>query len=72
MQIYRYIIYLSYEKEIISKTFTWLMVGETIINNLLKKNNNTIIYPVKDINGDITFGGELFSEKKLVINKEEN
>ena len=66
------LIYLSYEKEIVSKTFTWLMVGETIINNLLKKNNNTIIYPIKDINGDITFGGELFSEKKLVINKEEN
>ena len=48
------------------------MVGETIINNLLNKNNNTIIYPIKDINGAITFGGELFSEKKLVINKEEN
>ena len=66
------LIYLSYEKGMISKTFTWLMAGETIINNLLKKNNNTIIYPIKDTNGNITFGGELFSEKKLVINKEEN
>ena len=66
------LIHLSYEKEVVSKTFTWLMAGETIINNLLKKNNNTIIYPIKDTNGDITFGGELFSEKKLVINKEEN
>ena len=48
------------------------MVGETIIDNLLNKNNNTIIYPIKDINGSISFGGELFSEKELIINKEEN
>ena len=44
-----------------SKAFAWDIVGENIFNNLVKNNNNTIQYPVKDDNGDIVFGGKRFS-----------
>ena len=43
-----------------TKQFAWDICGETIIDNLLEKNRNTIIYPVKDDNGDIEFGGYKF------------
>lgn len=44
-----------------NKTFAWDVVGEQIYNNVLKNNNYTIRYPIKDINGDIEFGGNKFS-----------
>jgi hypothetical protein len=44
-----------------SKAFAWDIVGENIFNNLLKNNNNTIQYPVKDEHGDIVFCGNRFS-----------
>lgn len=65
------LIYLSYEKDVVSKTFAWTMFGDIIINNLLIKNNNIITYPIKDENGNIYFSGDKFSEKELVINKED-
>jgi hypothetical protein len=48
-----------------SKQFAWDICGEQMIKNLLKRNNNTIHYPVLDSLGDIEFGGEKF---KLVSN----
>lgn len=44
-----------------NKTFAWDVAGEQIFQNVLKNNNNTICYPVKDENGDIEFCGKKFS-----------
>jgi hypothetical protein len=44
-----------------NKSFAWDVAGEQIFANVLKNNNNTISYPVKDDNGDIDFCGEKFS-----------
>jgi hypothetical protein len=44
-----------------SKTFAWDIAGEQIFQNIVKNNNNTICYPVKDDNGDIDFCGNKFS-----------
>lgn len=44
-----------------NKSFAWDIAGEQIFNNVLKNNNNTISYPVKDKNGDIDFCGKKFS-----------
>ena len=44
-----------------SKQFAWDIAGETIIQNLLDKNDNTIKYPTLNDLGDIKFGGYAFS-----------
>lgn len=44
-----------------NKTFAWNIVGEQLFINVLKNNNNIIVYPVKDENGDIDFCGKKFS-----------
>jgi hypothetical protein len=44
-----------------NKSFAWDIAGEQIFNNVLKNNNYTIKYPVKDDNGDIEFCGNRFS-----------
>lgn len=44
-----------------SKQFAWDICGDIIIQNLLKKNNYTIQYPIADDNGEIEFGGNRFS-----------
>ena len=51
-----------------SKQFVWDVCGDTIIQNLLIKNNNTIHFPVlTETEGEFKFGGESFiiKEKKL-------
>lgn len=51
-----------------SKQFAWDICGETIIENLLEKNNGIINYPVPvKANGEFEFGGEQFvmRQKKL-------
>ncbi len=56
-----------------SKQFAWDICGETIIENLLEKNNNTINYPVPvDCDGEFEFGGELFLMCQKKIGKEKN
>lgn len=57
------LIELAYNKEKISKSFVWSMVGDIILDNLLKKNDNTITYPTRDDEGDIVYGGIRFSLK---------
>ncbi|WP_062408594.1 hypothetical protein [Paenibacillus naphthalenovorans] len=54
-----------------SKQFAWDICGEQIISNLLKRNKNIIHIPVLDENGDVEFGGETFSMKKILIEGEE-
>lgn len=44
-----------------SKRFAWDMCGETIIQNLLKRNNYKITYPISNQYGDIEFGGNTYS-----------
>lgn len=50
-----------------TKRFAWSMCGDTIIQNLLEKNGNTISFPVKDACGDFEYGGERFSVETLKI-----
>lgn len=44
-----------------SKQFIWAMVGEYLVDKLLKDNNYTIKYPVKDDNGEIEWNGTRYS-----------
>jgi hypothetical protein len=53
-----------------NKTFAWDVAGEQLFQNVLKKNNNTICFPVKDENGDLEFCGERFSLQTKVIGGE--
>ena len=55
------LVYLAYEKNKIGKWVLWNVCDDMIINNLLKKNNNIIHYPVKDDCGDILYDGKRFS-----------
>lgn len=55
-----------------NKTFAWDIAGEQLFQNVLKKNNNIISFPVKDENGDFEFAGERFSIKTKVIGGENN
>ncbi|OPH47740.1 hypothetical protein BC351_10240 [Paenibacillus ferrarius] len=50
-----------------SKQFAWDIVGEKMINNLLKRNDFVISYPELDAAGDIEFSGNRFSMKKKQI-----
>lgn len=54
-----------------TKKFAWSMCGQDIIHNLLRKNNNTISFPVIDCNGDIRYCGSRFSiaSKKIEVNE---
>lgn len=53
-----------------AKGFIWDVCGETIIKNLLNKNNGYISIPVKDSAGEISYCGEQFSMKKIKICEE--
>jgi hypothetical protein len=53
-----------------SKQFLWDICGDYIINKLLDENNNTISFPVKDINGDILWDGEKYKMKLIKIKEE--
>ena len=55
-----------------NKTFAWDVAGEQLFKNVLKKNNNTIRFPVKDENGDFEFCGERFSLQEKIIGGESN
>lgn len=55
-----------------NKTFAWDVAGEQLFQNVLKKNNNTISFPVKDDNGDLEFCGERFSLHTKTIGGENN
>lgn len=43
-----------------TKRFVWSMCDRTIIQNLLKRNDNIISFPVADQEGDINYGGNKF------------
>lgn len=58
---------LCYAKSQSSKQFAWDICGGIFLENLLKKNNYTLEYPVPDEHGDILFNGKTFSMKKIKI-----
>ena len=55
-----------------NKTFAWDIAGEQIYQNVLKKNNNVISFPVKAQNGEFEFAGESFVIQKKTIGGEDN
>ncbi|HBY19629.1 MAG TPA: hypothetical protein DEG71_01195 [Clostridiales bacterium] len=55
-----------------SKQFAWDICGDIIIENLLKKNNYTIHFPIADDNGDILYAGERFSVLTKKLDCEDN
>ena len=55
-----------------SKQFVWDICGETIVNNLLEKNDYTIYYPVLvDFDEDFEFSGEKFRMDTKVLKEDE-
>jgi len=50
------------------KSFAWNVAGEQIIKNLLEKNDNTMVIPVKDATGEILFNGERYTMKEIKTN----
>ena len=48
-----------------AKRFAWEMCGRTICANLLEKNGNRIMYPEKNPDGDISYGGDKFSLREI-------
>lgn len=54
-----------------NKQFTWFIVGDVIVENLLKKNDYKINYLVENPFGNIEYNGLTFSKKVMVIKNEE-
>lgn len=50
-----------------NKSFAWAIAGEQIFKNVLKNNNDTICFPVKDADGDIEFCGKKFALCEMKI-----
>ena len=50
-----------------SRQLVWDICGDTIVNNLLKKNNYIISFPIEDDSGDIEFKGNRFSIANIDI-----
>ena len=58
---------LAYKNKKISDSFVWNVMGDEIINTMLKKADYTIEYPIKSNDGDILYCGQRFKmvEKNL-------
>ncbi len=65
------LIELSYNKSKISKAFAWSFAGDLILECMLDKNERKIMYPVKDLEGNIEFDGEIFKMIEKVIEEED-
>lgn len=50
-----------------SRQLVWDICGDAIVNNLLKKNNYIISFPIEDDSGDIEFKGNRFSIANIDI-----
>ena len=56
-----------------SKQFAWDICGDVILKNLIKKNNNTLYYPLRtDGDGDFEYGGIQFVMQRLELKTEGN
>lgn len=55
-----------------SKQFAWDVCGETIVRNLLIKNDNIVHYPLKvETDGEFTFGGNQFVMEQCVLTEDD-
>ena len=52
-----------------AKSFAWNIAGEQIIKNLLAKNDNTMVIPVKDEGGEILFNGVRYTMQAVQIER---
>lgn len=50
-----------------NKTFAWDVAGEQIFRNVLKNNNNRMLFPVKSVSGDIEFAGDMFAVHEKIV-----
>lgn len=50
-----------------SKQFAWSVVGDMMVDNLLKRNDYYVTYPVQDDHGDIAYAGKTFSSIRQKI-----
>ena len=48
-----------------SQQFAWDICGSEIFQNLLRRNDGMIYFPVRDPEGDIVYGGHTFSMKGM-------
>lgn len=55
-----------------TKRFAWNICGHTIIENLLKRNDGLISYPVLDPDGGLVYGGQQFAIETTQIGGEYN
>ena len=62
---------MSYNQTTITRAFVWNTMGDVLVENMLNKNNNKIVFPIKDQNGEIKYNGETFKNIEVVINKED-
>lgn len=53
-----------------NKQFAWDICGDVIIQNLLKKSDYKISYPIEDENGDIEYAGKKFRMITEVVNED--
>ena len=50
-----------------SRQFVWDVAGEAIVDNMLEANGGAIYYPVQDDDGDIAYGGDNYSMKRMEV-----
>lgn len=55
-----------------SKQFVWDICGDTIVNNLLKRNNYIINYPMQDSNGEFKYNGIKFKMVSKTIKEDDD
>ena len=58
-------------EDINARGFIWNIAGKQILRNLAKNNNNTIKYPIRKENGNVTFNGESFTFLSREMKEEE-
>lgn len=58
---------LSYKKTVISKTLTWIVCGDIILDNMLARTNNKIQYPIKSDYYDFEYNGIGYNMKELEL-----
>ena len=58
---------LSYKKTVISKTLTWIVCGDIILENMLARTNNKIQYPIKADDSDFEYNGMGYKMKELEL-----
>lgn len=64
-----YVDYFYKENPKSNKDILWKYFGKNIFKNILKNTTDPIMFPLKDINGDINYLGENYSLKEIVFSE---